>query len=467
MGIKGVAMTALAVICAERGYQITGSDVNEVFQTDEILAKIRLQPLLGFSADNIIQHRPDAVIFTGAHGGSANIEVKTAQSLGIPVYSQAEALGMFMSGYRQLSVCGCHGKTTTTAMLAVILTTTGVPVSYSIGCGMVCGLGVPGHATNKNNLKQWFIAEADEYVTDVAAADHTPRFMWQKPEILLVTNVDWDHPDVYKNLTSVKSVFQRFAETVPIAGKIIINADDPNSDLLKKYHHRISVGLHKSADFQIRAIIYTTGLTRFNLITPQDQIISLALHVPGRHNVQNAAMAAVAANLAGVDWSDIKRGLLLFCGTKRRFEFLRQVRGIDFYDDYAHHPAEIKATISGIRLWYPKRRIITVFQPHTYSRTISLLGDFAQAFGQVTVPVIMEIYASARESDQHTISSKILTDQLLRYNKYACFAASDQAVVRILRQNTRKGDLVIFMGAGDIFRRGQEIINLYQSTYES
>jgi len=457
VGIKGVAMTALAVYCKERGIAVTGSDVPEDFPTKQILAHAGIIPLEGFSVDHIdTQVRPDLVIYTGAHQGRDNIEVKKAVAAGIPTLPHGKALGMIMEDSVQISVAGSHGKTTTSAMIATILVEAGKDPSYAIGCGTIFPIGAPGHFGKGNE----FVAEADEYVTD-PGHDMTPRFLWQQPDILVVTNIDFDHPDAYENLKGVEDAFAKFSDKEKGMRMTIINADDPNSRSLQTYAKGevFTYGVSRSADLQILDIQYGEGSTMFHLSlrgTPVGEPMTLV--IPGKHNVYNACAAISACHALGISWKHIQKGLSQFKGTKRRFEHLGTIHGMDFYDDYAHHPHEIEATLEGVRGWYPRRRVIAVFQPHTYSRTKALLLQFGKSFTHASVVCIADIYASARETETFGMTSKRVVEEIVKYKKDVWYVKDERGSQQFLEKHGRPLDIIIFMGAGDIYDWGKKIV---------
>ncbi len=454
VGIKGVAMTALAILAKERGFAVSGSDVADLFPTDETILKAGIVVRTGFSPENIEKEQPDLVIYTGAHNGKENAEVQFALQKGIQVLPHGKALGLFMAGKRQISVAGSHGKTTTAAMITTILAAAGKDPSYAIGCGEIFGLGPPGHAGNG----EFFVAEADEYATD-PTSDLMPRFLWQHPEIMVVTNIDFDHPDVYGTLADVQNAFLKFQSNLVGKKITVVNADDlPSSILAQSTNPIISFGRVPKGNVEISSIHFETGETRFTLIKKRLKRIDCVLHVPGSHNVTNAAAAATCCFALGIDFETIRDGLARFAGTKRRFEYMGKKLGMEFIDDYAHHPAEINATIAAARVWFPKRRLITIFQPHTYSRTKALLADFAKAFLGTDIAVITDIYASAREHDHLNLTPDALFAETKKYHDHAVWAQSKDAVKRFLLDNGKEGDVVIFMGAGDIFSWGKEIV---------
>lgn len=415
VGLKGVAMAALAVWAKEAGKIIAGSDTGEEFPTDEELRMVGIEVHEGFDVAHLEAFHPDLVIYTGAHGGQGNPQVLAAVKHGIAVEAHGKALGMAMEGKRQISVAGSHGKTTTSAMIATILTQAGLDPSFAIGCGSIRGMGAAGHAGKGG----WFVAEADEYVTD-PGHDMTPRFLWQTPEVLVVTNIDFDHPDVYADLGMVQQAFIRLQKQ-QVGRKItVINADDPASSVLAGGKRVVTFGRS-----------------------------DVKLQVSGIHNMRNAAAATAACREIGVSRDAIKQGLKAFRGTKRRLEKLGEVRGAIVYDDYAHHPREIEATIAAVREKHPKRRVIVVFQPHTYSRTKALLDSFRTALTKADVAIVTDIYASARE---------VQGEQGLARRLGGLYAPTKDDVSALLRKELKRGDVVVCMGAGDIYQWARSLV---------
>lgn len=454
VGIKGVAMAAMAVFFAQKGMKVTGSDVPDEFPTDAELKAAHILVFDGFDPNHVLQKKlPDAVIYTGAHNGRDNPEVAAAIAKSIPVFPHGQALGMVMDAYRQVAVGGSHGKTTTSAMIAAILSSSGAQPSYAIGCGSIGGLGPAG----KFGKGSWFVAEADEYVTD-PGHDQTPRFLWMKPEILVVTNIDFDHPDAYADLSSVQDAFVRLQNQQVGQQLTIVNIDDPKSVPLLSGKHVITYGFSPRADVRISHVGDGAERTFFTLEQRGTKLGEFTLKVPGIHNVANATAAIIASQSAGVSLELVKAGLLTFVGTKRRFEKVGIARGAVIYDDYAHHPAEIEATIAGAKRWYPDARILAVFQPHTYSRTKALMEQFSKAFDQAAVTIIADIYASARESDTLGISAETLVEHIAKRGRDVYSGKDLEKVITLLEKIVRSGDVVLFMGAGDIALWGKHAV---------
>lgn len=444
VGIKGVAMAALAVYLTEQGFRVTGSDVTDQFPTDEELRRIGVTVLPGFDPVHVQgKNKPDVVYYTGAHGGRDNPEVQAALAEGIPVAPHGQALGTLMTGSRQIVVTGSHGKTTTSAMIATLLTHAHLDPSYAIGCGTISGHLAAGH----KGASDWFVAEGDEYITD-PNHDPTPRFLWTSPEILVVTNIDFDHPDAYPDLTAVGEAFLKLQRKSKIT---IMNADDANSRILQGGQTVLSFGYSPASDFCITHVGVGRERMFFRLEERGVFVGEFTIKTPGRHNIANATAALVAAHTAGVGWDELRDGLLEFTGTKRRFEKLGETGGVTFYDDYAHHPAEIRATLAAARLWYPKERIIAVFQPHTYSRTKALLSEFAHAFADADTVILSDIYASAREHDTLGIDGSTLVAETAKHHPHVVYGKGYTEVATCLNKEARPGDIVICMGAGDIY----------------
>jgi UDP-N-acetylmuramate--alanine ligase len=342
-------------------------------------------------------------------------------------------------------------------MIATVLTNAGLDPSYAIGCGDIRGLGLPGHHGDSN----LFVAEADEYVTD-PNHDATPRFLWQKPDILVVTNIDYDHPDAYASLADVQDAFIKLQRQQKGMKITIVNADDPASKVLMK-KDVISYGFSATAEFQVTHVGFGEERTFFTLFQRGMKLIDFTLKVPGKHNALNATAAAIACKQLGLSWEQIAKGLLTFGGTKRRFEFVGNPPAgggdIRVYDDYAHHPTEIKAQLAAVREWFPRRRIIAVFQPHTYSRTKALMSEFANAFTVAQEVILTDIYSSARETDMLGITGKTLVEETAKHHTNVLYAPDFSHVNKLLRQHMQPDDIILFMGAGNIYTWGKQFVD--------
>lgn len=447
VGVKGVAMTSLAVYLKEKGYEVCGSDVSDVFPTDKILAENKIHVKNGFSEKNIDRNY-DVVVVTGAHGGMTNPEAQQAKKAGLPTYMHGEFLGREMEGKFGISVAGCHGKTTTSSLIAFLLEKSGLKPSFAIGTAYINGLGAGGHS----GRGKFFIAEADEYMT-CPQTDPTPRFLWQNPKILLLTNIEYDHPDAYKDLNAVKDAYLQFAAKLTSDAVVIACVDDKNvSEILPKIKAQvITYGFSPRADFQISRFHFEEGVGFMRIKHKNVDIGEYMLSIPGKHNMVNALAAIIALEELGVDKITIKKNLVRYTGCKRRFEKIGQIGKVILYDDYAHHPSEIAATLAATKLWYPERRIIVIFQPHTFSRTKVLLGEFARSFQNADTALICDIYPSARETLDSTINSNMLVLAANKYKNNSVYLKNKEEVLSYLSKNLKDGDLVMTMGAGDVY----------------
>lgn len=454
-GIKGVAMTALALCARDLGIKVTGSDVEEEFVTDKTLKKHEIPWMTGFSPVNL-EPRPDLVIFTGAHGGFNNPEVIAAKKLGIPILSHAEALGAFIGEKTLLTVAGVGGKTTTASMIASLLSSADHNPSFAVGVADIFSLGTPGRYDKKG---EEFITEADEFAVS-PGVDNRPRFVYQNPTVLVVTNIEHDHPDIYPTFEDTKRVFLDFIKRVPKSGVLLAGIDNENVRNILKKVSDVPVqtyGFSKDADWQVTDLKFNNRKTIFS-IKHKGTVQEFSLSVPGRFNVLNATAAVAAAFFRGVSLPDLKRHLEEYKGCKRRVEFIREKDGILFYDDYAYHPTEIRATLKAFREWFPKRRMVVVFQPHTYSRTKVLFSEFAESFAGCDKVLIMDIYASARETDNLGITSKLLAGEIAKHHPDVTYTGSFEETARNLTETLQKGDVVITTGAGDIFHIHEQLL---------
>lgn len=455
-GIKGVGMTSLALCAQDLGIKVTGSDVEEEFVTDEILKKRGIEWAIGFDARNL-NEKPDLVVITGAHGGLENSEIKVALKRKIPVLTHAEALAEFAKEKELITVCGVGGKTTTAGMLATLLDTAFLNPSYAIGVGNIFPLGFPGKFDTKG---KHFICESDEYAVS-PGIDNRPRFNFLSPKIIIVTNIEHDHPDIYPTIADTKRAFSDYFAKVPKDGRLIANIDNEFvKELVKDAKVPvITYGFDKNADFQIKNLEFREGQTVFGLKIKKDktEVAEIILNVPGEFNARNATGALVVGRFLGLNDDLIKRGLHRFLGSRRRFEKVRQIGGTSYYDDYAHHPAEIAATLAAAKAWFPKRRIVALFQPHTFSRTKALFQGFAKSFKTADVVALMDIYASAREKPDGETTSEMLAKATKKHAKSVFYTGNHKNTLKWTESHIKRGDVVITMGAGDIFYLYKEL----------
>ncbi len=437
VGIAGAGMRALAELIARRGVAVTGCDANP--GPTEDLAALGISVVKGHSPDHVDGARE--LIVTSAMPRN-HPELARARELGIPITRRAEALGRAVAGGRVVGIAGTHGKTTTTVMTTAVLAGAGLRPTGIAG-GRV--------AEWKGNLHyesdELFVVEADEY---------DRSFLTLTPNVAVVTNVEADHLDIYRDLEDIRSTFSRYVRD---AAAIVLCDDDAGarSLALPSSAELIRYGI-KSRDARLIAgDVRSDGQsTTFSVSYDGDSLGDVVLRVPGYHNVQNA-LAAIGVGLAlGVSLDAMRGGLLKFDGVDRRFQRLFDIAGVTIVDDYAHHPTEIAATLQAARASYPGRRVVAAFQPHLFSRT----RDFADAFGKALRGAdsvfLAEIYP-AREQPIPGITSDLVASAMQREGSPAVWQGARADLAEALTQFVRDGDVVITMGAGDITRTGPEL----------
>jgi len=462
VGVKGVGMSPLAIIAKEAGMDVSGSDVDQVFITDEELIKAGIIPQVGFDPARV--EGVDLVITTSAHGGRENPEVKKAIEKGIEVLSQGEALGKFADGqifgkkFAQICIAGSHGKTTTTAMIATMLSQSRLDPSFAIGTGVIPSLGASGHF----GRGKYFVSEADEYFAD-PLNNKTPKFLFFNPKIAVVTNIDFDHPDIYPTIEDLNKAFIEFTKKITADGVLVVCGDgELNRNFLKRVSvRRVTFGFSPSNDYVLERVTTNPDKTFFWVKSHGALVGEFSLKIFGEQNALNALSAVVVGFELGLSTEQIKKGLSAFSGTKRRSELVGQMEnGALLYDDYAHHPTEIKETLSSFRKAFPKHKIITVFQPHMYSRTKILFNDFASSFGDTDLAIIPEIFPSFREEPDPNFSSSLLAQEIKKHSKEAIYFPTLPDVVKYLAsQKFDKNTIVLTMGAGDVYQISKELVS--------
>ncbi|MDP3997995.1 MAG: UDP-N-acetylmuramate--L-alanine ligase [bacterium] len=469
IGIKGVGMTPLAILAKEAKIRVTGSDIGEKFVTDEVLGRFGISWKIGFSPENI-EGQPDLVVVTGAHDGLNNPEAQAAQKMGFKTVMQGEAVGIFMEGQflgrknlEGISVAGTHGKTTTTAMISDVLAKSDLDPSFVVGCGDIPTLGAPGHF----GKGKYFVAEADEYAT-YPQADKTPKFLWQKPKIAVVTNIEYDHPDVFADIGEVKDAFLKFMKKVPSNGFILAGYDSTNVQELigKAGCPFITFGLSPKSDWWIKKLKSGEGKTRFSVWRKSVEVGEFQLSIPGKFNALNALAAIIIGMELGIHPAKIQKTLASFGGTKRRFEFVGETGGVKLYDDYAHHPTEISATLAAAKSFFPGQKITCIFQPHTYSRTKALLLDFGRCFTDASEVLILDIYSSAREKSDFGVNAKILTQEIAKHHSKVKYLGKMERVIDYLGKTAGISGVIFTMGAGDIFLWHREILDALKDKHQ-
>lgn len=435
VGIGGVSMCALGMVLKGMGLTVTGSDMNSSKATDNLIAQ-GIPVTIGHFPENI--QGADCVIRTAA-AHDDNPEIAAALGAGLPVFERAQSWGYIMAAYRN-AICfsGTHGKTTATSMMTHIAMEAGLDPTVMIGGYL--NLLDAGHRVGKGDT---IIMESCEYCNS---------FLNFLPTIAVILDVDADHLDFFKDLEDIKHSFRAFAELTPEdRGVVVVNGMDKNTmDAIKGIHRRV-IRFGMTPDMDVYPTHFDRGFSSFDVICGGEFYTHVDLRVLGQHNCMDALAAIAAAWCLGVEPCAITRGLASFTGAARRMEFKGVYHGTDIYDDYAHHPGELKATLDAI----PQRgysRTIVVFQPHTYSRTKALFSEFVEQLARPDKTILAEIYA-ARETNTVGISSKDLADQIPGAEYYKTF----EEITDRLKEIAGPGDLVLTIGAGNIYLVGEEL----------
>lgn len=446
VGIKGVAMANLAVFLKKMGDNVSGADVDDQFITDKLLVDNQIEWQAGF---DYFPKNIDLLVYSAAHQGLNNPLVKKASLKKIKIVSQAELLGQLMRQFKiKIAVSGCHGKTTTSSLLSYALNKLKVRPSYIVGTPFFTD-----YQGGNFQEKKYFVVEADEYGIN-PPQDKTPKFFKLSPDWIIATNIDFDHPDVYKNIEETKKAFVKFFNNK----KLILNIDDENIfQTIKGLNSKelVTYGFSNKADYEIIDWKIEENGSTFTLKGRGRFKIALF----GKHNIANATAVIVQLIKLGFKVSEIKKAILGFKGAKRRFEFVDKKNNIYLFDDYAHHPAEIKATIQAARERFAKKRLIIIFQPHTYSRTQSLFSDFAKALSLADFSLLLPIFPSAREkSVSFSVSSQDIVNQSAKKNLFAF--DSKEVLLAKLKTLIKPNDLIFTMGAGDVYQLKDDIIKI-------
>jgi UDP-N-acetylmuramate--alanine ligase len=444
IGIGGAGMSGIARVFHSLGFEVTGSDLKRSRYT-RMLEDSGVKVAIGHSPDNL--DRPDAVVVSTAIP-SSNDELAAAIKRNIPVYLRAEMLAKLMAMKRGIAVAGTHGKTTTTSMIAHAMETLGLEPSFIVG-GELNDVG----SNARSGSSDWLVAEADE---------SDGSLLHLRPEIAVITNVELDHHSHYVSIDQVIDVFKQFVASLPDEGALVVwDKKLPREIAAASDARMVTYGTDESSDFRAEDIGSANGGNTYSLSYPGKQgreSIAVSLAVPGLHNVLNSLAAFAVLDLVGTPPDKAAPALAKFTGAARRFQVKGEVMGVTIVDDYAHHPTEIEATLEAARSggW---KRVIGAFQPHLYSRTRYLHDEFGKALTDCDLAIVTEIFG-AREEPEPGISGKLVVDSALRETPGANVAYIPKArdIVPLLLRELREGDIVITIGAGDIFKIGDDLL---------
>lgn len=407
-------MTALAQALQKRNIRVLGSDVSEKFFTDRILKRLKIKVIERFNKKNVPQDIDLAVVSAAyLDKGVKNEEVEWIKKNNIPVLTYAQILGAFFKEKFGIAVAGTHGKSTTTAMLGLILEKAGLDPTVIVGAE-----ALNWQSNARTGDSKYLVAEADEYRNN---------FLHYSPKAMILTSLEYDHPDFFKNFRKYQKTFAELIDKIPSNGFIVANFGDPRVKEVIKRAKCPVVGYGHLFD-------------------------KIKLRVPGRHNLLNGQAALSAALKLGVEKETARRALAQFKGIRRRFEIKGEKNGVVFVDDYAHHPTEIRAFLKAARDFYPCQRIWAVFQPHTFSRTKALLNEFARSFDLADRVIVLDIYGSARENSGDIHSRDLVNLIRKSKGKKVVYLPTIESACSYLRENAGVKDAVLTIGAGDVWR---------------
>ncbi|MDR2783610.1 MAG: UDP-N-acetylmuramate--L-alanine ligase [Treponema sp.] len=471
IGVKGTGMSALAELLVNAGVRVSGSDTGDVFYTDAILKEIGVPYFETFDAAHI-HGGIDCVVYSAAYSPETHPELAEASRRGIPLFKYTDALGAYSAGFDSSGIAGVHGKTTTTALAGCLLKGARLPAQILAGSAVSV---FNGHSTLSLG-NEYFVAETCEY---------RRHFLSFHPKRIVLTSVESDHQDYYPTYASIRAAFAEYGRKLPAGGELIYCADDKGAcevaEILGKEERGLvftPYGFTAQGDFRIKSFSVENERLVFELNAFAEPF---ALRVPGRHNALNAtaALALVssiartenrngggldsAGSMTGAQLEGARRGLELFRGSKRRSEITGEKDGVLFMDDYAHHPTAIKTTIEGLKAFYPSRRLIVSFMPHTYTRTAALLNEFATAFDGADSLLLHKVYASARETYSGGVTGKTLFEKIKEAEHAAhareiLYVEEPLDAVPLVKPMLKAGDLFLTMGAGDNWKLGEALL---------
>jgi UDP-N-acetylmuramate--alanine ligase len=430
IGIAGAGMSGLARIALSHGLAISGSDSKD---SSVVLALRALGAEVHIGHDAAHLDGVDIVIFSNAISAS-NAEIKRAQELGVPLLTRAQALAILMSTSKSIAVAGTHGKTTTSSMLTVALQTCGIDPSFAIG-GTLTASGSNAH----RGTGEYFVAEADE---------SDGSFLEYRPFSAIVTNVEHDHVDFFATEESVLDIFTEFTQSISSDGFFVYCKDDAGAVKIAETHFsatKVSYGLDESADLLIDNVKLLPGGSKARALWKGRAVGTIELHVPGHHNLLNAAAALAMGLSLGQPAPALLEGLASFMGAGRRFELKASVAGVRVIDDYGHHPTEINVTLTAARRYAGDGRVLVIFQPHRYSRTQAFLDQFAQSLDLADLAILLEIYP-ASEKPIAGVSASLIAQKMKHGKFIPNFLDASEEIISM----AKPGDVILTLGAGDV-----------------
>jgi len=448
VGIGGIGMSGIAEILLDQKFKVSGSDKSLSEITDR-LRELGAEVYEGHKAENIASN-VDALVYSSAVSLD-NPEVAEAQRRKIPIIRRAEMLAEVMRLKYGIGIAGTHGKTTTTSMVSLVLMEGGFDPTVIVG-GRLSGLG---GSNARLGHGEFIVVEADEF---------DRSFLSITPTIAVLTTLETDHLDCYRDLEDIKGAFVQFASKVPFYGFVVLCLDEPAlQDIMPQLSQKkvIGYGFNPQADVQAIEIYHKDNRSTFTVLRNSSELGQVTIQIPGKHNVQNALAAITVGLELGIPFEEVKEGIEKFSGVKRRWEKKGEVNGISVYDDYAHHPTECKATLLGAKAGW-RRRTVCVFQPHLFSRTRDFYEEFAKSFLLADILIVTDIYP-AREEPIQGITGELIVNAAKQYgHKNVYYIPDKNNVVEYLITLSKEDDIVIMMGAGDIWKQSDEFLKQLQ-----
>jgi UDP-N-acetylmuramate--alanine ligase len=443
VGIKGTGMSALAQLYARMGYEVSGSDSQEVFFTDELLSNAGITYIGTPSPERV--ENVDVVCHSSAYNHE-HVEIKRAFELGIPVYTYPEMLGKLTRERDAILISGTHGKTTTTSMTGALLAHSQMDPMIVIGSK---NYNIGSNARYGDGM---LVAESCEYKRN---------FLNYTPKVLIVNNIDFDHPDYFQDVDDVFAAFQSLVDKLPDDGFLVAGGDDPRCHQLKTNARTLLFGLGNDNDIYAMNVQENRGVLRFDVWEGAEPLGSVQFRALGQHNVLNALATIAVSRVLNIPFSAVQESLNQFQGVYRRFDYIGRLGKMEVYDDYAHHPSEIFTTLRAVKKSFPDEPLITVFQPHTYSRTKKFLQDFAESLTISDEVLLVKLFSSAREKDPGDGLTEQLAEAIRERGKSVTFVDTLEEGSQYLRKyaNAKEG-IVLTMGAGNVRGIGEDSLSL-------
>ncbi len=461
IGIGGIGMSAVAGLAEEAGFSVSGSDQAQVYEpAASMLERLKIEYNKGYSEDNIARAHTDLYIVSAGED-LTNPEVSYLAKNNVPYYSFSALAAALARERIRIVVAGTNGKSTTAGWLGFVL-------KQLDNSSFMVGAVLNNEGSNfHSGSGHYFIFEGDEYRSTFD--DPTPKFHHYRPDIAVLTNLEYDHPDVFESLDQLKDEFGQMLANVPEDGLVIYNADDALlHDLAFRGHARnFSFGIDSPADARAENIKYLPDRTEFEIVNainkgaPRRESYTIAL--PGAMNVRNALAAITTLRALGFPYELVSQHLKTYTGIKRRFEVLGEHNGIIVIDDYAHHPTAIARTLEAARLRYPNKRIWAIFEPHTFSRTRATLPELALSFKAADQVIISDIYPARENAKQHDITSDEVVASVQKNHPGARLVHTKTEVLKLLKAQAQPGDVIIVMAVGDFYRLGYELLEAFAS----